>query len=250
MANNSKNPSHNSSIEKKQMIGPQLNFACSEAYKLLRTNLMFSFPAEESCHVIGVTSTFQGEGKSLTSINLAYTLAEAKNKVLLIESDMRIPNHAARLNLKPTPGLSNLLAGLDSISDAIQGKAFQTSPNEAPVTIDVLTAGSIPPNPSELMQSSRMKYLIDTLKEYYDVIVLDLPPVTVVTDALIASHLTSGMMVVVRNERASKRGLAETMRQLKQVNAKVLGFVYTNADMTKSKAYGKYYKKGYYKAYR
>ena len=118
-------PASDLSVEQKSMIGPHLNFAASEAYKLLRTNLLFSFPAEEKCHVIGITSSFQGEGKSMTSINLSYTLAEANNRVLLIEGDMRIPNFSNRLNLKKTPGLSNLLAGLDSISDAIQRIAFR-----------------------------------------------------------------------------------------------------------------------------
>jgi capsular exopolysaccharide synthesis family protein len=250
-------PASDLSVEQKSMIGPHLNFAASEAYKLLRTNLLFSFPAEEKCHVIGITSSFQGEGKSMTAINLSYTLAEANNRVLLIEGDMRIPNFSNRLNLKKTPGLSNLLAGLDSISDAIQRIAFRRSSNPEPVKFDVITAGNIPPNPSELMQSQRMQQLIDTLKEFYDVIILDLPPLNVVTDALVASNYVSGVAVVVRSEHASKRGLANTMRQLRLVNAKVIGFIYTNADSQKKKyykgygkGYSKYYSKYYRKEYR
>ena len=250
-------PASDLSVEQKSMIGPHLNFAASEAYKLLRTNLLFSFPAEEKCHVIGITSSFQGEGKSMTAINLSYTLAEANNRVLLIEGDMRIPNFGNRLNLKKTPGLSNLLAGLDSISDAIQRIAFRRSSNPEPVKFDVITAGNIPPNPSELMQSQRMQQLIDTLKEFYDVIILDLPPLNVVTDALVASNYVSGVAVVVRSEHASKRGLSNTMRQLRLVNAKVIGFIYTNADSQKKKyykgygkGYSKYYSKYYRKEYR
>jgi len=246
-------PASDLPVEQKIMIGPHLNFAASEAYKLLRTNLLFSFPAEEKCHVIGITSSFQGEGKSMTSINLSYTLAEANNRVLLIEGDMRIPNFSNRLNLKKTPGLSNLLAGLDSISDAIQRIAFRRSSNPEPVKFDVITAGNIPPNPSELMQSRRMHQLIDTLKEFYDIIILDLPPINVVTDALIASNYVSGVAVVVRSEHASKRGLSNTMRQLRLVNAKVIGFIYTNADSQKKayyKGYGKGYSKYYQKEYR
>ena len=250
-------PASDLSVEQKSMIGPHLNFAASEAYKLLRTNLLFSFPAEEKCHVIGITSSFQGEGKSMTAINLSYTLAEANNRVLLIEGDMRIPNFSNRLNLKKTPGLSNLLAGLDSISDAIQRIAFRRSSNPEPVKFDVITAGNIPPNPSELMQSQRMQQLIDTLKEFYDVIILDLPPINVVTDALVASNFVSGVAVVVRSEHASKRGLSNTMRQLRLVNAKIIGFIYTNADSQKKKyykgygkGYSKYYSKYYRKEYR
>ena len=250
-------PASDLSVEQKSMIGPHLNFAASEAYKLLRTNLLFSFPAEEKCHVIGITSSFQGEGKSMTAINLSYTLAEANNRVLLIEGDMRIPNFSNRLNLKKTPGLSNLLAGLDSISDAIQRIAFRRSSNPEPVKFDVITAGNIPPNPSELMQSGRMKHLIKTLREFYDIIILDLPPINVVTDALVASNYVSGVAVVVRSEHASKRGLSNTMRQLRLVNAKVIGFIYTNADSQKKKyykgygkGYSKYYSKYYRKEYR
>lgn len=250
-------PASDLSVEQKSMIGPHLNFAASEAYKLLRTNLLFSFPAEEKCHVIGITSSFQGEGKSITAINLSYTLAEANNRVLLIEGDMRIPNFSNRLNLKKTPGLSNLLAGLDSISDAIQRIAFRRSSNPEPVKFDVITSGNIPPNPSELMQSQRMQQLIDTLKEFYDIIIIDLPPINVVTDALVASNYVSGVAVVVRSEHASKRGLSNTMRQLKLVNAKVIGFIYTNADSQKKKyykgygkGYSKYYSKYYRKEYR
>ena len=190
-------PDSTLSVEQKSMIGPHLNFAASEAYKLLRTNLLFSFPAEEKCHVIGITSTFQGEGKSLTSINLAYTMAEANSRVLLIEGDMRIPNFSTRLNLKKTPGLSNLLAGLDSISDAIQRIAFRRSSAD-PIKFDVITAGSIPPNPSELMASSVMSILLRGLEQRYDYIVIDTPPVNVVSDALgIANHI-GGFVIVAK----------------------------------------------------
>ena len=250
MAKKKKNDTTSSiALERKMMIGPQLNFASSEAYKLLRTNVMFSFPAEEKCPVIGVTSTFKGEGKSLTSINLSYTLAETKKKVLLIEGDMRIPNFAGRLNLKATPGVSNLLVELDDLSSAIQQVSLKSNKMDVPITFDVITSGSIPPNPSELMQSSRMKKLLTALRGSYDVIIIDLPPVTVVSDALITSSFISGMVVVVRNQVASKRGLSDVMRQFRQANVKLIGFVFTNADVTKSKSYNKYYKKGYHGYY-
>ena len=97
--------------EQRAMQGDRLSFAASEAYKLLRTNLTFALPDEKKCRVVGVTSAMRGEGKSTTSINLAYTLAETGKKVLLIEADMRRPNLARRLAIDPAPGLSNLLAG-------------------------------------------------------------------------------------------------------------------------------------------
>lgn len=235
--------------EQLYMIGPNLGFAGAEAYKLLRTNIQFSFSEDSSSEgkVIGVTSSVPGEGKSMTILNLAYTFAESNKRVLLIEGDMRLPTLANRLRLKQTPGLSNLLVGVNSVNDAIQH--FSTvKDNTERVTVDVIVSGTIPPNPSELLGSSRLEALLKVLRKYYDYIFLDQPPVTAVTDALITSDKTDGIIVVVRNNRAARSGLAETMRQLKLVNAHVLGFVFNGASTDNRKYYKKgYYKKGYYK---
>ena len=181
------------------MIGQGLNFASSEAYKLLRTNLMFSFVDSDAKRVIGITSSVKGEGKSITSINLANAIAETGKRVLLVECDLRLPTMAKRLNLKSEPGLSNLLVGLSSSSEVVRRGVLRA-------TLDVLPAGAVPPNASELLQSSRMQYTIEKFSEYYDYILLDLPPVTVVSDALIVSRLTAGMVVVVRSDYATKGG--------------------------------------------
>ena len=135
--------------EQRTMLGDRLSFAASEAYKLLRTNLTFALPDENKCRVVGVTSAMRGEGKSTTSINLAYTLAEAGKRVLLIEADMRRPNLARRLAIDPAPGLSNLLAGLCQERDVIQDVGLLDS-------LKVITSGDIPPNPSELLGSDRI----------------------------------------------------------------------------------------------
>lgn len=223
--------------EQQSMIGNKLNFASSEAYKLLRTNLAFSFADEEVNRIIGVTSSLKGEGKSLTSINLAYTIAETGKKVLLMECDLRIPTIAKRLKLKGQIGLSNLLVGMNSANEVIQKEILQE-------TLDIMPAGDVPPNASELLESSRMKYTLEKLAEYYDFIILDLPPVTAVSDALIVSKLVSGMIVVVRQNYASKGALAETMRQLKYTNSKVLGFVFNSVN-DEDTPYQKHYRKTY-----
>ena len=108
--------------ERRFMIGPKLSFAAAESYKLLRTNLMFSFANTDinGGKVIGITSSVPSEGKSITMLNLAYTFAESKKKVILIEGDMRLPTLASRLKLKPTPGLSNLMVESNSVNGAIQ----------------------------------------------------------------------------------------------------------------------------------
>lgn len=236
-------------FEQANMIGDKMSFAASEAYKLLRTNLLFSFSGDEDCRIIGMTSSFQGEGKSLTSLNLAYTLAEARKKILLIEADMRLPVMSRRLRLTFAPGLSNLLVGLNTVSDAIQPYSVSMSDGSS-VGFDVVTAGTIPPNPSELLGSPRMKSLLATLRSRYEYIILDLPPVTAVTDALVVSQLADGMIVVVRGNHAIRDALAETIRQLQLVNSRILGFVFNGATGSGS---GYYYKKrgrgyrGYYK---
>lgn len=224
--------------DQQKMIGENLSFAASEAYKLLRTNLTFSFTDEDTRRVIGVTSSLKGEGKSITAANLAYTIAETGKKVLLMECDLRLPTVAKRLMLESSPGLSNLLVGLNSVGEVIQKGVMQP-------TLDVIVAGDVPPNASELLESSRMQYALDKLSEYYDYIILDLPPVTVVADALVASKLATGMVVVVRQDFATKAALAETMRQMRYANAKVLGFVFNNVDGSEYPYQKRYYKYGY-----
>lgn len=235
--------------EIKSMLGPNVNFAAAEAYKLLRTNLMFSFPADGKCGVVGVTSSFREEGKSVTAINLAYTLAENQKRVLLIEGDMRLPTIARRLELQPSPGLSNLLAGMNKVRQAVQ--AYVTETENKRVSVDVMVAGDNPPNPSELLGSMRMTHLVTELRELYDFIVIDLPPVTAVSDPIVASRLVDGTIVVVRAEHSAREAVAETIRQLRQIDARILGFVFNGANEGGGGYYrGKrYYRKNYYKKY-
>lgn len=215
--------------------GGGLSFAAAEAYKLLRTNILFALPDERKCRVIGVTSSLGGEGKSTTAMNLAYMLGEASERVLIIEGDMRLPTISKRLGLKSAPGLSNALAGMLDGGDIIQDSRIQEN-------LYFISAGDIPPNPSELLGSKAMGALLEELSRQFTFIILDLPPVTAVSDALVASKVVDGMVVVVRQDYANRRALAETMAQLSYADAKVLGFVATNADV---QARGKrYYKKG------
>ena len=227
------------------ILGPNMNFATAEAFKLLRTNISFSLPDEDSCRVIGVTSSSPGEGKTFTSINLAYSIAQTDKKVLLIEGDMRLPTIARITGLSPTPGLSNLLVGLDQkikVTQLFEG-------------LSVLVSGDVPPNPSELLTSKRMGALIETISEKYDYIIIDLPPVTSVSDALVVSKYVSGMILVARQNYAYRAAFAETVRQFEQVGAKILGVVFNYAASSsgkyskKYKKYGKYYAK-YYKEYK
>ena len=212
-----------------------LSFTATEQYKLLRTNIEFTLPHGEKCHVVGVTSSMRGEGKSTTAINLSYVLAEKGSRVVIIDGDLRIPSVAKKLQIKSTPGLTNLL--MDGFGD------FERFKSTLLDNWYIVPAGDIPPNPSELLGSERMKELLDELKEQFDYIIVDLPPVNIVSDALSISPLISGMVVVIREEYTEKKELTRCMRQLSLSNVKVLGCVLNEASSGNG-AYGKYrYKK-------
>lgn len=221
------------------LFGKKKSFAASEAYKLLRTNIQFSFSTETKCPVIGVTSSLRGEGKSTTSINLAIALAETGKRVLLIDADMRLPSVAAKLNLELSPGLSNLL---------VQQRAIKQKFSDVE-TLDILTAGDTPPNPSELLGSQRMETFLNEQKQNYAYIVVDLPPVTSVSDALSVSRVLDGLLLVVRGDYASKKALNETLRQMKLADVHIIGFVYTFAGGRNKGYYSKYGKYGKYGKY-
>jgi capsular exopolysaccharide synthesis family protein len=208
--------------ERRKTIGSNLSFAASEAYKLLRTNLIFTLADERSCRVIGVTSALPGEGKSTTSINLAFTLAQNNNRVLLLEGDMRIPVIASILRMRETPGLSNVLAGINSLEEAIRHSALIKN-------LCILPAGDLPPNPSEMLSSKRMVQILETLVSNFDYIIIDLPPINAVSDGLIVSKLLSGMIVVVRQDFCDQSALSEAMRRMELLQVKVLGFVFNGA---------------------
>jgi capsular exopolysaccharide synthesis family protein len=216
-------------------VGADLNFAGAEAFKLLRTNISFSFPDASGCRIIGVTSSVRGEGKTLISLNLAYSIAQQnENRVLLIEGDMRLPTFSKKTDLKPTPGLSNLFAGM-AFEDAVQHFADR---------MDVLSCGDIPPNPSELLSSQKMEAMLQDFANRYDFIIVDLPPVIDVSDALAVSKYLDGMILVLRHAHSKRREVLEAVRQLKFVNTHIVGFIY-NGYGKKSSKRRSYYRSNY-----
>ncbi len=220
-----------------EKIGKDLSFVSVEAYNLLRTNLSFMIPGKNDCRIIGVTSTSPREGKSYTAINLACSIAWSGKKVLLIDADMRKPTIHKVLNINVKPGLSTAIADVDET--CVQ----RYYPEE---NMDVLSAGEIPPNPSELIGSENMNKLLTKLAANYDTIILDLPPIGVVSDGLSVSPYLDGMMVVVRHNMTRRSDITDTMRQLKLSNVNILGFVY-NAFSDRGDSYYKYkYKRGSY----
>lgn len=217
-----------------------LEFTATEQYKILRANLSFTIPENVKCPIIGVTSSIRGEGKSTTAVNLSYVLAENGKKVLLIDGDLRIPSIAKKMGIESAPGLTNLLMRFESR----QLVSFQSSILE---NWYIIPAGNIPPNPSELLGSAKMEKLLEILSEEFDYIIIDLPPVNIVSDALAISRYITGMILVVREEYTEKKEFEACSRQLELSNVKVLGCV-MNGAKTGSGSYGKY--RRYYKKYK
>lgn len=219
-----------------------LEFTAIEQYKLLRTNLDFTVPVGVRCPVVGVTSSMRGEGKSTTAVNLSYVLAEKGSKVLLIDGDLRLPSIAKKIGISSTPGLTDVLMEKGDLNIERFKSALVDS-------LYIMPSGNIPPNPSELLGSERMKLALDKLKEKFDYIIIDLPPVNIVSDALSVAGLITGMIVVIREEYTEKKEFERCFRQLKLSSVNVLGCVMNEAK-SDGASYGKYRKYKYYKYYK
>ena len=232
---------HMSGTDSHKLVGGGINFAASEAYKLLRTKIQYSFAGDKTCRVIGVSSALSGEGKSLTSVNLAYTLSQLNNKVLLIDCDMRKPSLPDKLPIQKKPGLSGFLSGQAQEQSMFQCCGIRGEEQ----AFHVVAAGQIPPNPVELLSSARMSVMLKQLRKVYDYIILDLPPVGEVTDALAVVKEIDGVLLVVRQSYCNRVAFGKAVQQFEFVGSKILGVVY-NCVTDSSKGYGKKYYKRYY----
>ena len=240
--NNKKNVSQQFNSEK-MLLSSNSSFVVQEAFKMLRSNIMFSMPGSD-CKIIGVTSANRSEGKSLISINLAISLAQLDKRVMLIDCDLRIPTIASKLGVSNEVGLCNYLAGTES--DNVLRVFHQKNPS-----FDAVMAGRIPPDPTALLSSDAMKNLLETLREDYDYIILDFPPISLVTDAVLLADSVDGYLVVVRHNSSEYSKINETITHLDFAKANIIGFIY-NAKMpdgliNKSSKYYRYKKYGAYK---
>ena len=228
--------------ENQKTLHKNLNFTAAEQYKLIRANLSFTLPEGVKCPVIGVTSAMRGEGKSTTAVNISYVLAESGSKVLLIDGDLRIPSVAKKLSIPNETGLTDWLMGKASLQmDEFKSKILDNW--------YIIPSGEIPPNPSELLGSKRMEACLEKFKETFDYIIIDLPPVNIVSDAVAISSFTTGMIVVIREGHSAKKELEHCFRQLQLTDTKILGCV-MNGARTGGGSYKKYKKYKYYKYYR
>ena len=213
-------------------------FNVVESYKSIRSNIMFTLGTTDK-KIIAVSSPNPSEGKSTTAANIAIALAQTDNSVLLIDADLRKPVQHRIFRTRNTDGLSTLIIQKSTIETAVKKHVLNN--------LDLLTSGPIPPNPSELLSSERFKELFDELVSKYDYVVIDTPPVNVVSDALVIKDSISGILLVLKYAFTTHEDVAGCMKQIEMADIDMLGFVLNEVDNSRTAYYSKYkYKYKYY----
>ncbi len=207
--------------------------AIAESYRTIRTSIMLSSTEDKPLQVILVTSTIPSEGKTTTASNLAVAMAQMGERVLLIDTDMR------RHNLHKVFTLDNLIGVSDVIVDNANLE-MAVRPLQQVQNLHVITGGTLAPNPSELLGSNSMKSIMNTLRQRYDRIVLDSPPVMAFSDALVLSRLSDGVVFVIWGGETARDQIRKIIQSLRSVNAKLVGIVLNNVDMS-MRAYSYYH---------
>lgn len=206
-------------------------FYIAEAYRSLRTNLCYAVPARADGIVFGVTSARNGEGKTMTAANLAVSFAGLSKKILLIEADMRMPTLGRLFGYTAEHGLADLLAGMETDYRKCVVKVEDTE------GLEILPVGALPPNPQELLASDAMKQLVQTLRSAYDVIILDLPPVGVVSDAGVIAGLVDRYIMVIRANFSDTAAIEAMLGEMDKTSMRGAGFVLTDVPKKRSSYY-------------
>ena len=209
--------------------------ALSEALKSARTNLIYALSDTDGGKCVLMTSALAAEGKTTTCINLAVTLAQTEYRVLLVDSDLRRPRVHTYLNIKNKEGLANFLGGFCELNVVIN--------HIDEINLDCITAGNLPPNPTELLSSKKMQSFIETVKEQYDYIIFDTPPVNIVADSLALTQVVENVVFVCKCGCSLTTEIQKALSALNFANAKILGFITieTSQKKKKTKNYSGYY---------
>ena len=222
-------------ITPENLLNDQTVFTVAESYKTMRTNAVFALsPFNDK--VFAVTSVNAAEGKSMTVANLAISFALTESKVLLIDADMRKPTQHKLFQVKNEKGLSSAISKMNRLEECIHQGVRKN--------LDLMPSGAIPPNPSELLDSGQFETIIDKLKSEYDYIIIDTPPVNVVSDVLVMAKSISGVMFVAKHGSTTYENIEEAMKKLRLAEIKMLGFILNNIVMSSG---GKYYNSYKYK---
>ncbi len=225
-------PKNNKKTEAKAAQTP---FAVVEAYNTIRTNLLFLL-AQNKGKVITVSSPNPGEGKSTTAINVASAFSQLGSKTLLIDADLRKPIVHKKAHLQNSKGLSSVLVDFCTVDEAI---------NNINPFFDIMTSGPIPPNPGELLASEEFDILMKKLRERYDYIIVDTPPINIVSDAIVVAPNTDGVLLVIKDHSTYHEDFKSAVASVEFTNVRILGVV-MNASDAKNGEKGKYkYRKQY-----
>ncbi len=211
---------------RRQILNKNSNFVVREAYKTLRTNIRFLLRGN-GCKKLCITSGMAGEGKSITMLNLAISFAESGLKVLLIDADLRRPAMARLLVEKAAPGLTNILVGMATVEESIRREVY---PN-----LDIIFSGDMYPNPSELLGCDEFAQMIQDLSKHYDYILVDTPPVNVVSDACVVASILDGVVFLVRKDKSTKESVKQGVANLELTGAKILGFILNGVSLDTKK---------------
>lgn len=212
-------------------------FTISEAYKMARTNLMFSISTSKK-HTVVFTSCSAHEGKSTTCINIATSMAKAGKKTLLLDCDLRKPTIHRRLKVKNPNGLANVIGGFCTLEEALNKDVIEN--------LDVIAAGTIPPNPTELLASERMAEILVNMQDKYDMVLIDMPPVDIVIDSQLLNKYISGIVFIVKEGFTTHPLIKECLRKIEMAEGKVLGFVKTSCVPKSGRGAKKYSNSSYH----
>lgn len=199
----------------------------AEAYRSLRSNIEYS-SFDDEYRVIVVTSSVPGEGKSTTAGNLAIALAQSGNSVLLVDCDMRKPSIHKKFKISNAAGTAELL---------LRKKSFEEVANDYNENLTIITAGKIPPNPSEMLASRAMTAFIEEMKKEFKYIILDTPPLQAVTDAQVLSTKADGVLLVIRAGSTKREMVLNSVDLIKKVQGKVIGTVLNGVENKKNNYY-------------
>lgn len=246
-----KQPVAQEGMRRSKLLAEEVSYQIKEAYKTARTNILFAIQKKEGCHTIVLTSAIPGEGKTTTTLNTAIAFAMTGVKVLVIDADLRKPKVHQYANIKNETGLANYLGGFCKLEECIA--------HSKEWGLDCIPSGAIPPNPAELLSSPLLQEGLDSLKQKYDFIFIDTPPVNMVTDGIIVSKLADEVLIVVRQKYTANEALKKALSTLQFAEANVVGFIMNDTEDEKQGyryryrkyyRYGKYYKYSDYKTYR
>lgn len=244
------NSSSRQLIQNNTNMDPALKFKVEEAYKSARTNIMFSV-MKKGCKTIVISSSAPNEGKTTTTINLAITFAQADQKILLIDGDLRKPKIHHYFSVPNSPGLTNYLNSKVGSNKTEKIDLFSVIHPTEFENLSILCSGSIPPNPAEILGSEPMADFLKEISNDFDYIIIDTPPINVVSDALPIIRESDGVVLVVRSNQSTHPDIQRTVSALEFIDAKILGFIVNFVETSHSKyGYGKYgrYRYGKYKS--